>query len=76
MTGEGYHGGRKCTSKDVFLIQVINKPDFLETSDCGICSHFSFLNNTVDVYKLDILIDNNDLTHSEANTSDLERFIN
>ena len=29
-----------------------------------------------DMDKLDILMDKNDVTHSEANTSDLERYIN
>ena len=57
-------------------IQVINKPEFLEVSDCDFYSHLSFLNNIVDVDKLDILMDKNDVTHSEANTSDLERYIN
>ena len=63
-----YHGDER--------IQVINKPEFLEVSDCDFYSHLSFLNNIVDVDKLDILMDKNDVTHSEANTSDLERYIN
>ena len=57
-------------------VQVINKPKFLEVSDCDFYSHLSFLNNIVDVDKLDILMDKYDVTHSEANTSDLERYIN
>ena len=57
-------------------IQVISKPEFLEVSDCDFYSHLSFLNDIVDVDKLDILMDKNDVTHSEANTSDLERYIN
>ena len=57
-------------------IPVINKPEFLEVSNCDFYSHLSFLNNIVDVDKLDILMDKNDVTHSEANTSDLERYIN
>ena len=34
------------------------------------------LNNIVDIDKLDILVDKNDVLYSEANTSDLERLIN
>ena len=34
------------------------------------------LNNIVDIDKLDILVDKNDVPYSEANTSDLERLIN
>ena len=57
-------------------VQVINKPEFLEVSDCDFYRHLSFLNNIVDADKLDILMDKNDVTHSEANTSDLEQYIN
>ena len=57
-------------------IQVINKPEFLEVSYCDFYSHLSFLSNIVDVDKLYILMDENDVTHSETNTSDLERYIN
>ena len=58
-------------------VEVINKPEFLEASDSHRSySHLSLLNNIVDVDKLDILMDKNDVTHSEANTSDLERYIN
>ena len=57
-------------------VEVINKPEFLEASDCDFYSHLSLLNNIVDVDKLDILMNKNDVTHSEANTSDLERYIN
>ena len=57
-------------------VQVINKPELLEVSDCDFHSCLSFLNNIVDVDKLDILMDKNDVTHSEANISDLERYIN
>ena len=32
-------------------IQVINKPEILEVSDCDFYSHLSFLSNTVDVDK-------------------------
>ena len=34
------------------------------------------LNNIVDIDKLDILVDKNDVSYSDANTSDLERLIN
>ena len=57
-------------------VEVINKPEFLEASDCDFYSHLSLLNNIVDVDKLDILMNKNDVTHSEANTSDLEQYIN
>ena len=57
-------------------VQVINKSEFLEVSDYDFYSRLSFLNNIVDVDKLDILMDKNEVTHSEANTSDLERYIN
>ena len=57
-------------------VEVINKPEFLEASDCDFYSHLSLLNNIVDVDKLDILMNKNDVTHSEANSSDLERYIN
>ena len=57
-------------------VQVINKPEFLEISDSDFYSHLSFLNNIVDVDRLHILMDKNDVTHSEVNTSDLERYIN
>ena len=54
-------------------VQVINKPESLEVSDCDFYNHLSYLDNIVDVDKLDILIDKNDVTHSEENTSDLQR---
>ena len=57
-------------------IQIINKPEFLEVNDCDFYNHLRFLNNIVDVDELDISMDENDVTHSEANTSDLERYIN
>ena len=57
-------------------VKVINKPEFLEVSDCDFYSPLTFLNNIVDVYKLDILMDKNNVTHSEPNTSDLEQYIN
>ena len=57
-------------------VLVIKKPEFLGVSDCDFYSHLSFLSNIVDVGKLDILMDKNDVTHSEADTSDLERYIN
>ena len=57
-------------------VQFINKLEFLEASDCDFYSHLSFLNKIVDVDELDILMDKNDVTHSAANTSDLERYIN
>ena len=55
-------------------VQVINKPESseVEIRHCNFYSHLSLLNNTVDVHKLDILMDKNDATHSEENTSDLE----
>ena len=57
-------------------VQVINKSEFLEVSDYDFYSRLSFLNNIVDVDKLEILMDKNEVTHSEGNTSDLERYIN
>ena len=56
--------------------QVINKPEFLEGSDCDFYRHLSFLNNIVEVDKLEILMDENDATHWEGNTCNLERYIN
>ena len=35
-------------------VQVINKLEFIEVSDCDLHSHFSFINNFVDVDELDI----------------------
>ena len=55
-------------------VQIINKPEFLELSDCDFYSHFSFLNNIVDVDKFDILMDKNDVTHSESNTRAIQKF--
>ena len=57
-------------------VKVINKPEFLEVSDWDFYSPLTFLNNIVDVYKLDILMDKNNVIHSEPNTSDLEQYIN
>ena len=52
--------------------QVINKPEVF----CGFYGDLSFLNNIVGKDKLGILVDENDVSHSEANANDLERFIN
>lgn len=52
--------------------QVINKPEVF----CGFYGYLSFLNNIVGKDKLGILVDENDVSHSEANANDLERFIN
>ena len=57
-------------------VQVINKLEFMEVSDCDLHSHFSFINNFVDVDELDIWKDKNDITRTEPNTTDLDRFIN
>ena len=57
-------------------VQVINKLEFIEVSDCDLHSHFSFINNFVDVDELDIWKDKNDITRTEPNTTDLDRFIN
>ena len=56
--------------------QVINKPEVLDVNDSGFYGDLSFLNNIVDKDKLGILVYKNDVSHSEANASDLERSIN
>ena len=57
-------------------VQVINKLEFIGVSDCDLHSHFSFINNFVDVDKLDICMDKNDITQTEPNNNDLDRFVN
>ena len=57
-------------------VQAINKLEFIEVSDCDLHSDFSFINNFVDVDELDIWKDKNDITRTEPNTTDLDRFIN
>ena len=47
-------------------VKVINKAELLEVSDCDFYNHLSFLNNIVDVDKLDILMNKNDVTHSRG----------
>ena len=57
------------------LVEVIRRPDFLEVNHTDFYSHISLINNIVSEDKLEILAEFDNSSITEANPSEIERFI-
>ena len=57
------------------IVEVIRKPEFLEVSHTDFYGYISLINKIISEEKLKILAEFDNSSSTEANTSEIERFI-